>query len=104
MSGSYYDSEDFYINYTLKASLNHPKNSDDSQTFSLDLNVMEPPRMSLGTLSSSRTVHAKCCGKNCGICKSYGNITINTKSDKNFSMTGSQMTTEIKIDNSEGNE
>ena len=98
MSGSFSQSDECYIRYTLKAILNHPIKPEDSQIYSMYLNIMEPPRMPLAPLTSSRTTNVKCCD----CCKDYGQTTIHLQCDRNFAMNGDSLKVEVSIDHSRG--
>lgn len=62
------------------------------------LNILEPPRMMLGPVSTTCRENSKCC--NC--CKSYGVTSVTLNCNNNFVMNGDLLQINGVIDNSQG--
>jgi hypothetical protein len=62
------------------------------------LNILEPPRMAIGAVSVSNSVHSQCCG----CCTDYGTINIILNSSKNFVVNGDTINISGMVDNTQG--
>lgn len=98
LSGSFRESGDNFIRYSLLAVINHPTKVDNAQIFKLYLNIQEPVRQNFQGMSKNQGFNSKCCG----CCIDYGIITINMTCDKNFAMNGDSLVVSGFIDQSQG--
>lgn len=58
MCGSYLFSSSCYIKYLLRTELVHPTDEKHTQSYEMYLNILEPPRIPLGAVSITNSVHA----------------------------------------------
>jgi hypothetical protein len=89
MTGTVLYTEYCYIKYKLKADLFNPRSESKNQYYETDLNILEPPRIPAGSMSSVVTKdmgNSSCCSS-CCICPNE-NIVYNINCNKTFAMTG----------------
>ena len=98
LSGSFHESDENFIRYSLMAVINHPTEVKNAQIFTLFLNVQEPIRQKFGIMSKNQGCHSRCCG----CCIDYGLITISMVSDKNFAINGDNIVVSGFIDHTKG--
>ena len=73
-------------------------NDKKKQSFQININIVEPPRIPLGGIVSKSNNLKKCCG----CCRDYGEVRVALASDKNFVTTGDMIEVSAIVDNSNG--